>query len=127
MKKIIGILFMVAVFSVPAMVMADDNAVGFNEVKKQGGYTGPIATISVMEALELRDDAGVVLEGYIVRSIGGEKYEFKDKTGSVTIEIDDDYNWQGQSVGPEDLVVIFGEVDRDFREFKIDVDRVEKK
>ena len=90
MKKIIGILIMVTVFAIPAMVVANDNAVGFNEIKGKGGYTGPAATTTVMEALELRDDANVILEGNIVKYIGGEKYEFKDKTGSLTLEIDDD-------------------------------------
>ena len=80
----------------------------------------------VGEAKKLSDDTPVVLTGKIVRSLGSEKYEFKDKTGSVTLDIDND-DWNGVNVGPEDTVEIQGEVDKDFTSFEIDVDRVIKK
>ena len=93
----------------------------------QGGYTGPtIASVSVAEALKLGDDAPVVLQGKIEKSLGGEKYLFTDNTGSVTIEIDDD-DWRGLSVDQNDTVEIRGEVDKDFMNFEIDVDSIAKK
>lgn len=92
-----------------------------------GGFTGPsIANSTVAEALKLRDDSAVVLEGRIEKSLGGEKYLFTDATGSVTIEIDNE-DWNGVSVNEKDLVVIKGEVDKDLMNVEIDVDSIAKK
>ena len=47
---------------------------------------------------------------------------FKDATGEIIIEIDDE-DWNGNKVTPEDIIVINGEVDKDVNETtKIDVD-----
>ena len=61
--------------------------------------------ISVKEALKLNDDAKVVLEGKIKSHIKSDKYEFADKNG--------------------DVIVVRGEVDKDFTKTEIDVDSVE--
>ena len=90
-----------------------------------GGFDGPrapsMAPITIKEALSMRDDAIVVLEGKIVHSLGDEKYLFKDATGEVIIEIDDE-DWHGVKVTPEDTLEIVGEVDKElFETTKIDV------
>ena len=127
MRKLIICLISAAFLAMPALVLAQETP-GFNpDPQTKAGYSGPVAYQTVSQVLQMRDDAPVVMEGNIVRFLGGEKYEFVDKTGSVTIEIDDDYAWEGQSVGPDDTVIIYGEVDRDFKDFKVDVDRVIKK
>ena len=93
----------------------------------RGGYTGPgIAPMTVKEALSSRDDTPVVLIGRIEKSLGDEKYSFKDETGVVVVEIDNE-DWRGLSVGPDDLVEISGEVDKDFTRTEIDVNTVIKK
>lgn len=91
-----------------------------------GGFVGPegnaAKVISIQEALNLSDDSRVSLEGKIVNSLGDEKYTFKDATGEIIIEIDDE-DWNGNKVTPEDTIVINGEVDKDVNETtKIDVD-----
>lgn len=90
-----------------------------------GGFKGPgIKPVTVHQALQLKDDTPVVLVGQIERSLGNEKYLFKDTTGTVTVEIDDD-DWHGVQVTPENTVEIHGEVDKEmFKETKIDIDRV---
>jgi uncharacterized protein (TIGR00156 family) len=94
---------------------------------QHGGYTGPsITKSSVAEALKLRDDSAVVLEGKIAKSLGGEKYLFTDATGSITVEIDNE-DWRGVSVNENDTVVIKGEIDKDLMSVEIDVDSVSKK
>ena len=94
---------------------------------QNGGYLGPsIAKSSVAEALKLRDDSAVVLEGKIEKSLGAEKYVFTDATGSVTVEIDNE-DWNGVSVNENDIVVIKGEIDKDLMSVEIDVDSVAKK
>lgn len=104
--------------SAPAMAQQANNA---------GGFTGPSqAAVTVAEALKLSDDTPVVLVGHIEQSLGGEKYLFSDKTGSLTIEIDND-DWRGVSVNEKDTVEIRGEVDKGFTSFEIEVDSVIKK
>jgi len=94
---------------------------------KSGGYVGPSdsKTVTVAAAKKMRDDTHVVMVGKLTRQLGGERYEFTDSTGSIIVEIDDD-DWRGLTVGPEDTVRIWGEVDRDFKKLEIDVDRIVK-
>lgn len=95
-----------------------------------GGFEGPSANqnaTTVAEALKLSDEANVTLTGQIVNSLGDEKYTFKDATGEVIIEVDDE-DWRGVKVTPENTVTINGEVDKEmFEPTKIDVDSVSVK
>ena len=79
------------VFSTPAMARNSD-----------GGFVD-VNVITVEEAKNMNDDAYVILQGYITDRNGDEKYVFQDKTGSITVEIDDD-DWDGVDVSPADLV-----------------------
>ena len=91
-----------------------------------GGFEGPNANqpnvITVQEALNLNDEAKVVLRGNIINSLGDEKYTFKDASGEVVVEIDDE-DWHGMKVTPENTVEIIGDVDKEANEpTTIDVD-----
>lgn len=90
-----------------------------------GGFAGPGSASSattVQQALSMRDDSPVVLTGKIVSSLGDEKYLFRDATGEIIIEIDDD-EWRGITVTPDTTLEIVGEVDKEFMDkTKIDVD-----
>ncbi|MBR3502426.1 MAG: NirD/YgiW/YdeI family stress tolerance protein [Alphaproteobacteria bacterium] len=92
-----------------------------------GGFDGPSAAknaTTVAEALKQGDEASVTLTGKIVNSLGDEKYTFKDETGEVIVEIDDE-DWRGVRVTPENTITINGEVDKEmFEPTKIDVDSV---
>ena len=89
-----------------------------------GGCQGPgLKSSTVAEALTYSDDTPVVLVGQIERGLGDEKYLFKDASGSVTVDIDHE-DWRGQTVTPQDTVVIEGEVDKDFFKTEIDVDKI---
>lgn len=94
---------------------------------QQGGYTGPKSTsvMTVAQAKQMRDDSKVTLRGTIVKQLGDEKYLFKDSTGEITIEIDDD-DWNGLAVGANDQIEIYGEVDKDWNSVEIDVDSIRK-
>ena len=99
-------------------------AAGFNGPQNLGGFQGPgLQPSSVSETLKLNDDTPVVLVGQIEKSLGGEKYLFKDASGSVTVEIDNE-DWRGVNVTPKDTIVIQGEIDKDFFKTEIDVDSV---
>lgn len=79
-----------------------------------------IVTVTALE--DLKDDTYVVLQGTITEKIGNEKYTFKDNTGTVQIEIDDD-DWNGLTVKPGDVVIIEGELDKSWTEpTEVDVD-----
>ena len=91
-----------------------------------GGFSGPgISLGTVQQAVGMRDDAHVILRGNIVKHLGKDKYLFKDATGSVNVEIDND-KWQGQTITQDDTVELYGEVDKDWNSVEIDVDRVVK-
>jgi uncharacterized protein (TIGR00156 family) len=91
-----------------------------------GGFSGPGISIStVQQAVSMRDDSHVILRGNILRHLGKDKYLFKDATGSVNVEIDND-KWQGQTITQDDTVELYGEVDKDWNSVEIDVDKVVK-
>lgn len=98
-----------------------------NAGRPGGGFTGPgPALVTVKQAREMRDDTHVTLRGKIVQHLGKDKYLFKDETGSIHVEIDDD-EWMGQTVSPDDTVELYGEVDKDWNSVEIDVKRLTKK
>ncbi len=90
-----------------------------------GGFVGPGTAVqgtTVQQALSMRDDTPVTLTGKIVSSLGDEKYLFRDATGEIIIEIDDE-DWRGITVTPETTLEIVGEVDKELLgRTKIDVD-----
>lgn len=83
-------------------------------------------SVSVKQAMQMADDTKVQMKGYIVKALGDENYQFRDATGTVTVEIDDEL-WQGKAVSAKTLVTIQGEVDVDYtprKKVEIDVDHV---
>ncbi len=111
-------------FVVALGLSANAFAAGFQGQANMGGFQGPgLQPSSVSEVLKLNDDTPVVLVGQIEKSLGGEKYLFKDASGSVTVEIDNE-DWRGVNVTPKDTIVIQGEIDKDFFKTEIDVDSV---
>lgn len=107
---------------------------GFQDVKApivnpttQGGFQGPNAKNvihDVVSALNASDDAQIELTGNIISSVSHDEYIFRDKTGDIKVEIDDDL-WRGETVTPETSVIIRGEVDKDWSEVTIDADSLE--
>ena len=86
----------------------------------------PMKTASVKHALGLKDDSKVQLKGYVVKSMGDEKYQFRDSTGSITVDIDDEL-WQGKAISAKTPVTLIGEIDIDYKPTKrveVDVDQV---
>lgn len=98
--------------------------VSFNAM---AAFQGPEAGVTtVAEALKMRDDSPVVLTGQIEKNLGNEKYQFKDATGTVVVDIDNE-DWRGVDVTPANTITIRGEVDKDMFTTEIDVDSVELK
>ncbi|WP_390242637.1 YgiW/YdeI family stress tolerance OB fold protein [Vibrio sp. R78045] len=91
------------------------------------GFTGPSINMidTVKAALSAKDDTYVELTGYITKSLGKEDYLFKDETGEIQIEIDNDV-WLGQNITPNDRITIRGDVDSEWTKSTIDVDMLRK-
>ena len=90
------------------------------------GYTGPGAesVMTVVAAQTAPDDNPVVLQGHIIQKLNNEKYEFKDATGTITVEIDDE-DMPPIAFNEKTRVKLTGEVDKNFFDREIDVDLVE--
>ena len=82
--------------------------------------------VSVEQAKNAKDDTYVILQGYIDKSLGGEKYLFRDQTGTIKLDIDDD-KFKGLTVYPDDFVQVSGEVDKEWwSETEIEVKNISK-
>jgi uncharacterized protein (TIGR00156 family) len=90
-----------------------------------GGFSGPDGRqiVTVAEVDGLADETEIRLVGFIVRKTGDEKYEFKDDSGALIVEIDDD-EWRGIEVSPSNKVELTGEVDRERTRTEVEVDSV---
>ncbi len=90
-------------------------------------FNGPeTAAISTVKAAQnASDNSYVLLTGNIVQALGNETYLFKDNTGEIQVEIDNE-DWMGQDVSPQDRVAIRGEVDSEWTKTQIDVDTIQK-
>ena len=100
----------------------------FSTAVMASSYTGPGAATqinTVAAALEASDDAQVVLQGQLVRRVKGDIYEFKDATGTMKVEIDDE-DWPPQAVDDKAKIKLTGEVDRDLMGREVDVEFVER-
>ena len=82
---------MKTLFLVPTIALALASTAALAD-KQAGGFSGPdsVRLVTATEALTLPDDSTVKLQGFIVKSLGHEKYEFRDESGTVTVDIDND-------------------------------------
>jgi uncharacterized protein (TIGR00156 family) len=127
-KSVLALLFAAAALTTTSAMAQNGGFSGpdTQSSQSQGGFVGPnVSNTTVEKAKGLRDDSWVVLEGSIVRKVGKELYEFRDASGSVNVDIDDDV-WGGLTVTPKDKIRIEGEVDKDWNSVEIDVKRISK-
>ncbi len=73
---------------------------------------GPVSTVADVRKRG-RDDQRVTLTGNVVRKVGWEKYLFRDASGEIRIEIDDDV-MPTEPFDDKTKVEITGEVEKDF-------------
>ncbi len=111
--KVISKLLLTAAF-ITTTTIAMANTVATPNVVNQAA----VASIkTVKQAMSAKDDSQVELHGNVVKSLGDEKYEFRDQTGSITVEIDHKL-WQGHAIAANTPVTIVGEVDVDYKPMK---------
>lgn len=108
MKKVVPLLFIF---------------LGFGIATAEAQFTGNNKVKTVSEAQGMDDDTYIILEGFIIEQLEDDDYMFKDDTGEIEVEIDDDV-WKGQSVDLDTRIRIQGEIDKDSRSRTVDVEQL---
>ncbi|EFF83982.1 NirD/YgiW/YdeI family stress tolerance protein [Acinetobacter haemolyticus] len=82
--------------------------------------------VTVSQVAQLSDETGVTLTGQITKHLHSDHYEFKDRTGTISIEVDDDI-WRKAGLKVGDHVRLVGEVDTHrYKPTDIEVIKIEK-
>ena len=111
MKKFLSILALT--FASLSLVYA----VGFQD--------NNLSKTSVANALKMSNNSYVTVEGNIIKRVSDDKDLFKDSTGSMTVEIDNE-KWNGITVNPQDKLELSGEIEKKMTSVMLDVDIVKK-
>ncbi|MBT0460017.1 NirD/YgiW/YdeI family stress tolerance protein [Morganella morganii] len=110
-----------AVFGLSANVLANVN---HNNQSSGGGFASQTAqVVSVSNANNQPDDSRVIIEGFIIRNISHNLYEFKDDSGITRVKIDKD-KWNGLIVSPDTKIRIEGRVDNHLIEHEINAEKI---
>lgn len=127
MKKLAVITAVMALACAPAFAANQGGFSGPSSTTTQsGGFVGPSGTVTTAaNAKTMRDDTWVTLRGNITERISDDLYIFKDASGTVNVDIDHKH-WNGQTISPQDLVEIQGEVDKDWNSVEVDVKQIRK-
>ena len=80
---------------------------------------------SVTEVVDMPDNTPVVLLGRITKNMGNEMFVFEDASGTIMLEIDEE-DWNGNTVRVDDVVTVYGHVDKKGNITEIEVDSVVK-
>ncbi|MBR3510829.1 MAG: NirD/YgiW/YdeI family stress tolerance protein [Alphaproteobacteria bacterium] len=80
---------------------------------------------SVTEIMSLPDNSPVVLRGKITKNMGNEVFLFEDSTGTIMLEIDET-DWNGNTVTVDDIVTVYGNLDKNDDYIEVDVTSVQK-
>lgn len=83
------------------------------------------AVWSVTEVVSLPDDTPVVMRGRITKNMGDNIFVFEDASGTIMLEIDEE-SWNGNTVRVDDIVTVYGSVDKETNYTEVDVDSIVK-
>ena len=78
---------------------------------------------SISEALKMKNNTNVVIEGNIDKKLSDDKYTFKDNTGSIIAEIDKEA-WGVINSNTKEKIKLLGEIEQENNTTIIDVDKV---
>ena len=85
----------------------------------------PLSNVRAMIASG-KDDSHVLLQGRIVRHLGGDKYRFADSTGEIELEIESEHWPANAPIDDKTEVRITGEFDKGrIRKPKVEVERID--
>lgn len=83
------------------------------------------AVWSVTEIMSLPDDTPVVMRGRITKNMGNNIFVFEDASGTIMLEIDEE-SWNGNTVRVDDIVTVYGNVDKGTNYTEVDVESIVK-
>lgn len=83
------------------------------------------AVWTVTEVVSLPDDTPVVMRGRITKNMGNNIFVFEDGSGTIMMEIDEE-SWNGNTVRVDDIVTVYGSVDKGSNYTEIDVESIVK-
>ena len=89
------------------------------------GVNAKISRLSIADAIKLADDSYVSVVGNIEKKISSDKYLFKDTTGSIIVEIDDE-KWNDINLSTKDTLELTGEIEKKFNSVYLDVHSLKK-
>lgn len=112
MLKALAVVAALSVTATPA-AFAMGGPTGFN--------TPAVNTVADVDR-NAHDDQLVTLRGALVNYLGHERYLFADSTGTIEVELDDDYDWS--YVSKDMPIELVGKVDKDFLSTTLDVKRI---
>lgn len=117
--RVYVLILIVSFFCAVAMSGEHHGPRGFNNYKYQN-----INGISEIYK-HCHDKEKITLRGRLTRYFGDDDYEFTDNFGdTIEVELDDDKDWS--YLAKDELIEIFGKVDRDDFKIKIDVKDAKK-
>lgn len=131
MKKVLVIAGLSAVLSLP--VMADDQG-GFKSDaappsphSMDKGYRGmeDAQGMTVVQAKAMHDGASISLTGNLIKKMGEDKYQFRDKTGTLDVIIPQAV-FDDRKLSPDELVAINGTLDKQQKPAVMKVDHFQK-
>ena len=80
---------------------------------------------SVTEVVSLPDNTPVTMRGKITKNMGDNIYVFEDSSGTIMMEIEEE-DWNGNTVLVDDIVTVYGNIDKSDNYTEIDVSSVER-
>lgn len=86
------------------------------------------AVITVLEAKKMNDKSIITLEGYIIKQVSDDEFIFRDNSGEIKIDIDDNVmiKFANAKITPNTLVRIYGSLDKELlEETKADIFKLE--
>ena len=123
MKKI-SILTLAAVLPIcGAMAGSGKSMNNMNNMNK--GMTNQPAVWTVTEVVSLPDNTPVVMRGRITKNMGNNIFVFEDGSGTIMLEIDEE-SWNGNTVRVDDVVTVYGNVDKGSNYTEVDVNSIVK-
>lgn len=79
----------------------------------------------VSEVMTLPNKTPVTMRGRITQNMGDNIYVFEDSSGTIMLEIDEE-DWNGKTVRVNDIVTVYGNVDKGMDYTEIDVESIQK-
>ena len=118
MKKV-SVLTLVALMPIYGATAGPGNTMNAGNMNTQP------AVWTVTEIMTLPDNTPVVMRGYITKNMGNNMFVFEDDSGTIMLEIDEE-SWNGNTVRVDDIVTVYGNVDKGTNYTEVDVNSIVK-